>query len=126
MHTLDHTNEMENTAGEVPAVNSSVISQVNNALEDVLSDDVLTPQSGLQRIRKVLFRYRLDMPIIYELDSESDEIVIDVYDMEMKSKTNLYLIYSLNEEGFFEFYAELGTSERMEKLLSDEEEIDDN
>jgi hypothetical protein len=66
------------------------------------------------------------MPIIYELDSESDEIVIDVYDMEMKSKTNLYLIYSLNEEGFFEFYAELGTSERMEKLLSDEEEIDDN
>ena len=109
----------EEPAGEMPAVDSSVITVINLALENSLSDNVLTPQSGFQRIRKVLFRHRLDMPVLYDLDNESDELVLDVFDMEMKAYTKLYVIYSLNDDGYFEFYAEVGDSSRMDELISD-------
>jgi len=110
----------EEPAGEMSAVDSSVITVVNLALENSLSDNVLTPHSGFQRIRKVLFRHRLDMPVLYDLDNESDELVLDVFDMEMKAYTKLYVIYSLNDDGYFEFYAEVGDSSRMDELISDE------
>lgn len=126
MDFLSYSFNEDETAGVMPAVDSSIVMRVNRALEDSLSDNVLTPQSGFQRIRKVLFRYRLDMPAIYELDNESGELVLDVFDLEMKVKTNLYTIYSLNEDGYFEFYSEIGDSDRMDELLSDEEEPEDN
>lgn len=120
MDTISYSFNEDEPAGEMPAVDSSIITQVNRELEDSLSDNVLTPQSGFQRIRKILFRYRLDMPALYELDNESDEIVLDIFDMEMKYSAKLYVIYSLNEEGYFEFYAEAGDSDRMDELISDE------
>jgi hypothetical protein len=126
MDFLSYSFNEGETAGEMPAVDSSIIMNINRALEDCLSDNVLTPQSGFQRIRKTLFRYRLDMPAVFELNSDDDEMVLHVHDLEMKSSTNLYVIYSRNDDGYFEFYAEVGDSERMQKLLSDEEEIEDN
>lgn len=120
MDTISYSFSEDETAGEMPAVDSPIITEVNLALEDLLSDNVLTPQSGFQRIRKVLFRYRLDMPALYDLDNESDELVLDIFDMEMKYSAKLYVIYSLNEDGYFEFYAEVGDSDRMNELLSDE------
>lgn len=120
MDTISYSFNEEEPAGEMPAVDSSIITEVNLALEDSLSDNVLTPQSGFQRIRKVLFRYRLDMPALYDMDNESDELVLHILDMENKSNAKLYVIYSLNEEGYFEFYAEAGDSNRMDELISDE------
>lgn len=126
MDFLSYSFNEDETAGEMPAVDSAIIAQVNRALEDSLSDNVLTPQSGFQRIRKILFRYRLDMPATYDLDPESDEEVIDIHSMESNAATKLYVIYSLNEDGYFEFYAEVGDSDRMNELLSDEEEPEED
>lgn len=126
MDFLSYSFNEGETAGEMPAVDSSIIMNINRALEDSLSDNVLTPQTGFQRVRKTLFRYRLDMPAVFELNPDDDEMVLQIHDLEMKSTTNLYVIYSRNEDGYFEFYAEVGDSERMQKLLSDEEEIEDN
>lgn len=126
MDFLSYSFNEDETAGEMPAVDSAIIAQVNRALEDSLSDNVLTPQSGFQRIRKILFRYRLDMPATYDLDPESDEEVIDIHSMESNAATKLYVIYSLNEDGYFEFYAEVGDSDRMNQLLSDEEEPEED
>lgn len=126
MDFLSYSFNEDETAGEMPAVDSAIIAQVNRALEDSLSDNVLTPQSGFQRIRKVLFRYRLDIDAIYDLDPESDEKVIDVYSMESSAATKLYVIYSLNEDGYFEFYAEVGDSDRMNALLAAEEEPEED
>lgn len=126
MDFLSYSFNEGETAGEMPAVDSSIIMNINRALEDSLSDNVLTPQTGFQRVRKTLFRYRLDMPAVFELNPDDDEMVLQIHDLEMKSSTNLYVIYSRNEDGYFEFYAEVGDSERMQKLLSDEEEIEDN
>lgn len=126
MDFLSYSFNEDDTAGEMPAVDSAIIAQVNRALEDSLSDNVLTPQSGFQRIRKILFRYRLDMPATYDLDPESDEEVIDIHSMESNAATKLYVIYSLNEDGYFEFYAEVGDSDRMNELLSDEEEPEED
>lgn len=126
MDFLSYSFNEDETAGEMPAVDSAIIAQVNRALEDSLSDNVLTPQSGFQRIRKVLFRYRLDIDAMYDLDPESDEKVVDVHSMESDAATKLYVIYSLNEDGYFEFYAEVGDSDRMNALLSDEEEPEED
>ena len=126
MDFLSYSFNEGETAGEMPAVDSSIIMNINRALEDSLSDNVLTPQSGFQRVRKTLFRYRIDMPTVFDMNPDDDEMVLHVHDLEMKSTTNLYVIYSRNDDGYFEFYAEVGDSERMQKLLSDEEEIEDN
>lgn len=126
MDFLSYSFNEDETAGISPAVDSAIIEQVNRALEDSLSDNVLTPQSGFQRIRKVLFRYRLDIDAMYDLDPESDEKVVDVHSMESDAATKLYVIYSLNEDGYFEFYAEVGDSDRMNALLSDEEEPEED
>lgn len=119
MDSISYPFNQEEPTGEMPVVSSPVITAVNLALEDSLSDNVLTPQSGFQRIRKVLFRYRLDMPTLYDIDNESDEIVLDIFDMEMKAFAKLYIIYSLNDDGYFEFYTEVGDSSRMDELISD-------
>lgn len=111
---------------EPTSVGSSTFIAINNALEDALADSVLTPQTGYQRIRKTLFRYRMDLPHVYELDDESDEKIYDIEDMETGQTANLYVIYSVDENGFFEFYAEVGDEERMESLMADEEESEEN
>lgn len=126
MDFLSYSFNEDETAGVMPVVDPSIVTQVNIALEDALSDNVLAPQSGFQRIRKVLFRYRLDMPATYDLDPESDELVLDIYSLDMGSKTNLYVIYSLNEDGYFEFYAEVGNSDRMNGLLAAEDEPEED
>ena len=109
---------------EPTSVGSSIYMTINNALEDALTDFVLTPQTGFQRIRKTLFRYRMDLPPVYELDPESDEQIYNIEDMETGEMANLYVIYSVNEDGYFEFYAEVGDTERMQSLMSDEDETE--
>jgi hypothetical protein len=44
--------------------------------------------------------------------------------METGEMANLYVIYSVNEDGYFEFYAEVGDTERMQSLMSDEDETE--
>jgi hypothetical protein len=35
----------------------------------------------------------------------------------------LYVIYYLTDEGYYDFYAEVGDEERMEELTSDDEDF---
>jgi hypothetical protein len=37
------------------------------------------------------------------------------------NRANLYILYTLTDDNNYEFYAELGDDERMEELMSDEE-----
>ena len=93
---------------------------INRHLDNELDDTILSPESGIQKIRKVLYRFGIDIPALYGTDPEGDEIVVDLE--ETGNKFYLYLIYALTDDGNYEFYAEIVDDKGLEEIESDEEE----
>jgi hypothetical protein len=94
---------------------SSVV-EVNQLLETELDKPFLSPQSGILAIRKVLQYFSTSMPALYDIDPEGDEVTYD-----LDNGLSIYLIYSPTDEGYYEFYAEVGDEERMNELMSEED-----
>ena len=97
--------------------NDSSVSMVNRLLETELDKPFLSPQSGVLAIRKVLQYVNENIPALYDIDTEGDEVVLD-----LENGLSLYLIYGPSDEGYYEFYAEVGDEERMNELMSEDEE----
>ena len=94
---------------------SSVV-EVNQLLETELDKPFVSPQSGVLAIRKVLQYFSTSMPALYDIDPEGDEVTYD-----LDNGLSIYLIYSPTDEGYYEFYAEVGDEERMNELMSEED-----
>lgn len=103
--------------------NPRIRMEINYRLTNELYQPFLSPEGGIQAIRKVLHRYGFDMPALYDADPEGDEIVfeIDQFGQENLS-TNLYILYYLTDEGHYEFFAEVGDNARMDELMAEGEE----
>jgi hypothetical protein len=102
--------------------NPIVLSDANIRLANGLNQPFLSPEGGIQAIRKVLHRFGFDMPALYDADPEGDEVVIDINQFNNDNlSSNIYILYYLTDEGYYEFYAEIGDDARMEELMSDEE-----
>ena len=95
----------------------SSVSMVNRLLETELDKPFNSPQSGILAIRKVLQYVNENIPALYDVDTEGDEVVLD-----LENGLSLYLIYGPSDEGYYEFYAEVGDEETMKELMSDEGE----
>lgn len=52
-----------------------------------------------------------------DLDEEDDEFIVELAD-----DLHLYVIYVQNEDGLYDFYAEVTNDEGLEKILEDEED----
>ena len=100
--------------------NPVIVAKINSAFTIELGDIFLSPESGFQKVRKVLHRFGLDMPPMYDMDPDGDEIVIDVTQFGDASLGSglLYILYSLNDEGYYDFYAEINDEDGIEELLS--------
>jgi hypothetical protein len=108
--------------GKSSVDNPKVRMEANYRLTNELYTPFLSPEGGIQAIRKVLHRFGFDMPALYDADPEGDEIVFELDQYGIGNyETNIYILYYLTDEGHYEFYAEIGDDERMEELLSDEE-----
>ena len=124
MRFKEYLNEMDGvTPGEVTStptmVDDKTVDQVNFCLDTDLDKPFLSPESGIQAIRKVLSRFEIDLPALYGANSEGDEIVMQLSnDVAM---TNIYILYYLTDDNHYEFYAEIGDEETMNDLMSDEE-----
>jgi hypothetical protein len=106
--------------------NPKVRMEMNYRLVNELYGPFLSPEGGIQAIRKVLHRYGFDLPALYDANPEGDEFVIDIEQYGQESlSTNLYVLYYLTDEGGYDFYAEVGTDARMEELLSDDGDLED-
>jgi len=90
----------------------SIDEQVNDLLFRELSQPLLSPESGFLRVKKILAEYQIDMPEFYDLEQEGDELVIDLSEAQ-----SLYILYSLTDNGYYEFYAEVGNPDRIKELL---------
>lgn len=98
---------------------------VNQKLDAALSQNFLSPESAIQVIRKVLHFHGLDMPALYGADPEGDEIVFEIGKFGQPDlTTNIYILYYLTDDGHYEFFAEIGNEARMDELMSDSEEED--
>jgi hypothetical protein len=112
--------------GRIEIDNPKVRMEMNYRLVNELYQPFLSPEGGIQAIRKVLHRYGFDLPALYDADPEGDEFVIDINQFGQDDlSTNLYVLYYLTDEGGYDFYAEVGTEERMEELLSDDGDFED-
>ena len=103
--------------------NPKIRMEINYRLTNELYSNFLSPEGGIQAIRKVLHRYGFDMPALYEADPEGDEIVFEIEQFGQDNlATNLYILYYLTDEGHYEFFAEIGDEARMDELMSEGEE----
>ena len=96
--------------------------KINQRLNHELTDLILSPESGVQKVRKVLMSFGLDMPALYDAEPEGDELVLDIESMSGDEQFYLYLIYYLADDGRYDFYAELTDDEGLNEIMSDEEE----
>jgi hypothetical protein len=86
---------------------------INDQLFDALDMPILTPQSGMQKVRNVLLPYDLDIGMDFNLDPEGGEIAYKFDD------TYLYAIYAPDENGYYEFHAEITDEDGVNELLND-------
>jgi hypothetical protein len=89
---------------------------INQRLNHELTDLILSPESGIQKIRKVLHLAGLEMPALYDAETEGDELVFEV------GQYFLYLIYYLADDGRYDFYAELTDEAGLTEIMSEEDE----
>ena len=106
--------------------NPKIRMEINYRLTNELYSSFLSPEGGIQAIRKVLHRFGFDIPALYDANPEGDEIAFDIEQFGQENLTsNIYILYYLTDEGHYEFFAEVGDDARMDELLSDGEEEDE-
>ena len=101
--------------------------EINHALYAHLHDVILSPESGVQKIRRVLVHFGMSVPALYDLDPDGDEIVIDVDNTSEEVTDNrLYVIYYLTDDNVYDFYAELTDEQGIDDIMSDDEDEDED
>ena len=113
--------ELENPT-ETPEPNDSPIlqSDINNRLAQELQDIIISPSFAFVKIRKVLYAYGLDMPTLYDIDQEGDELALELDD-----GLFVYILYYKTDDENYDFYAEVTDWDGIDKLMSDEDEIEE-
>ena len=114
--------QMIKVTDSISITDPQVREKINQNLNHELTDLILSPESGIQKIRKVLMSFGLDMPALYDAESEGDELVLDIESLNGDGEFYLYLIYYLADDGRYDFYAELTDDEGLTEIMSDEEE----
>jgi len=106
--------------------NPKIRMEINYRLTNELYSSFLSPEGGIQAIRKVLHRFGFDMPALYDANPEGDEVAFEIEQFGQENlASNIYILYYLTDEGHYEFFAEVGDDARMDELLSDGEEEDE-
>ena len=87
--------------------------------------EVKSPYSGIQTVRKVLSRHALDIPTLYDLNPQEDELSIELnqFGNELSvEEYSMYILYYLADDGTYDFYAEAIDNESLDEILADEED----
>ena len=109
--------------GSSQITNPRIRMEINYRLTNELYGPFLSPEGGVQSIRKVLHRYGFDMPALYDADPEGDEIAFEIEQFGQDNlATNIYILYYLTDEAHYEFFAEVGDDARMDELMTEGEE----
>lgn len=126
--------------------NVRVRAQINQKLSVILDKDnrsvpnnnILSPELGFERIRKILHSHGIDLPAILDLDPEEGEEVFEVNQFgtpygplpsgqygEIRPSFYLYVYYFLNDDGYYDFFAQIVDENELEdyvNITGDEDE----
>lgn len=114
--------EQVSIASETSLTDEKVRDEINLELNHVLTDVIFSPESGIQKIRRVLHLHGLDMPALYDADEDGDELILKIDQFGGPDQFYLYVVYYLADDNRYDFYAELTDEEGLNEILSDEEE----
>jgi hypothetical protein len=104
---------MDNSVGDS-------VDGINERLEEIQNTPFESISDGLSEITKVLFDYGINLNQIDEIEEEGDEFFVDL------DETNyLYVVYAQNDDGLYDFYAEVVDEDQLEEILEDEDEPED-
>jgi hypothetical protein len=90
--------------------------KINDDVNAALEGEILTPQSAMQKVRAVLEKHDVDLPIVFDMDEDGDEYAFKVEDH------YLYFIYAKLNNGFYESFAEIADEARLMELLEEDGE----
>ncbi len=123
---------------DLSLANPKIRSEINHRLRAELQENTYEVTSALQKIRKVLHRYFIDLPANYEMDPDGDEVFFEVsqfgepYDEKPPhGYFYLYMLYLLEDDGYYVFDVELVDEEELADILDAtgaiqiEDDIDD-
>jgi hypothetical protein len=121
------------TDSDISIHNPKIRAEINVRLSGELEKLFISPEQGIQSVRKVLNRFGMDVPALYDADHEGDEIVLQLDqfgkvldfinpEVDTVGLYYLYLIYYLTDDGHYEFYSEIVDEEGLDEIMSDEEE----
>ncbi len=95
--------------------------EINRQLEMGLKDVILSPQIGFYKIRKVLRSFGYNLPISYEIETDGDEVILDI----IGTDSLLYVLYYISDDGSYDFYAMVEDEEGIEELISADEGLEE-
>ena len=90
--------------------------EVNESLFDELARPVMSPQSGFLIIRGVMSSFGYEFPLVYDLSDEEGEHIFV-----LKPDNYLYVLYSVSDDGYYEFHAEITDGDGLDDILSEGE-----
>jgi len=102
------------------SLDDAVAESINRQFDIHLNDTILSPQIGLYKIRKVLNSYGYDLPALYEVEPEGDEVVFDLGDTD----SFVYILYYLTDDGNYDFYALVTNEEGINEIMSEDEVLE--
>jgi hypothetical protein len=108
-------------ADEPDESGEELFDSVNESLYEAFTENVVTPQSGFQIVRDIMESYDFEIPMVFDLDDEDGEQIF-VLDME---DSFLYVLYSINESGYYDFHAEMTDGDGLEDILSEEDLVEE-
>lgn len=108
MHQYSVTGE---PTGSIEEINSSLVG---------VSDVVSSPEEGISETISILKEFGYNVPKFFGLDTEGDELVL-----QLKDECYLYIIYASNDEGRYDFYAEVVDEEGLQEIISGDDEEDE-
>ena len=94
---------------------------INEQLAKELSSTILSPQIGFYKIRKVLRSFGYDMSISYEIETDGDEVILNI----VGTNSLLYVLYYISDSGSYDFYALIDDEEGIEELISADEDLEE-
>lgn len=105
-----------------------VIRLVNQYLQKELTGTFESPDDAFFKIRKILLRFFIELPPVYDLDTEGDEMVFYLKEFQRTNNHSaidayLYVLYYLTDDGRYDFYAEVTDEENIEKFIEEGEEL---
>lgn len=113
-----HDIPVQGDEAELPSV-SFDIEGINDDLSDGLDNLFMSPQVAFGRMRQIMLNNMVEIPIVLDMDENGDEYIFGLVEDKL-----LYFIFAPTENGFYESYAQVVTTEELNDILSDDGEGD--